>query len=153
RAETYQAESQATAHALKAAAQPNYLGNYKVVNGLLRKFIHDALTGGHEDDMGAWAEPEALRLADIFLGKDPAYPGPKWFSVGLIDEHLAIRGGTDSDDPRKRVGGALIQMLTEIGELAVRIGADKLLNEQWQPAASEIVNRWTDEFLGLPPTI
>lgn len=80
--------------ALDQASKENYLGDPKVVRKLLSDFSTEALRrlDSEMDDEEARIcdDEQAAALADIFLGKNPAYaPMVPWNSSGQIDRWLA----------------------------------------------------------------
>lgn len=138
--------------ALKDASGSNNLADYKVVDGLVRNFIKESMDSIKSiPDENEWYESvvdNALNLADILLGDNPDYIAPKWNHPGWID----VRVGTevDSDDPRERVAGPILDTLKQVMQLAFEISEQKLIAEQWQPAMSELVQTLTKKLMGIP---
>lgn len=137
---------------LKPTGDKGYLGDVKTVNSLLRGFAQRLLTGTFQDDavFGQAVDQSARVLANVFLGKDKQYPGPKWFSPGQIDVHVARRTGIQSKDPVERVAGGLLAMLEELFLLSHRVSEEKLIDEQWQGATGEIIEKYANMLLGIP---
>lgn len=143
--------SEAVARSLKEAKQTGYLGNRGTVAGILRNYAFRILTGKFQDadELATATENGAKLLVPVFLGQDKRYPGPAWFGVGQVDVHVAKWSGTQSDDPTERVAGALVSMISKLLELSERIHKEKLIEEQWQGAVNDILDQYTDMFLGL----
>jgi hypothetical protein len=135
-----------------AVSNPNWLGDYKVVNGLLRQLAHQVLTSdqGDEHQFTQHAEKLCKGVAETLLGKDPKFPGPTWNSPGNIDVYIGRQEGVDSNDPIERVTGGLFNMIGELLTLSGEMGDKFGLNEQWQWQAGQIINTYTSKFMGLP---
>ena len=136
---------------LKRINDPNYLGDFQVVNGLLRTLVGNLLI--HSGDFADAAEFEkaaekaAKSLARIFLGQDKNWQAPAWFSPGQIDVYLGEQEGIASEDPEERVAGAIINMVTDILEVAY---SDAKAPEQWRPVVDQIYREYTFKVMGLP---
>lgn len=136
---------------VERAVAENSLGDFTVVNSLLRTFAHEALTS-QADGADAFAEEldrSSRELAKVFLGQGD-YTASEWNGPGQIDVYLARQEGVESDDPVERVAGALVNMVLDLMQLGESMGSDNALNEQWQPQANQIINDYAHEFMGLP---
>jgi hypothetical protein len=138
--------------AIESTLVPNYLGNAKAVTNLLRSFAARMMMTDFTNGQALVnaVDKAARRLAKVFLGQDPKFPGPKWNTPGQIDTYLAKWCGVDSQDPVERVAGALVDMMTELYQLSSDVEAQKLIKEQWQGAAGAVIKKYTALFLGLP---
>ena len=126
---------------------PGYLGNTRIVGDLLRRFAADVIDTKFEAHE---LTGEIDKLAAIFLGQDPEYPGPNWNSPGQIDAYLASTLNIHETEPRKIVGTAITVMLNELFTLQEEVEQKQLIKEQWIPMANEILLGYTNLFLGLP---
>lgn len=123
----------------------NYLGDIKVVQGLLRAFAGKALAyEGNADEFGDMVGAEAKRLANILLGGDKSYPGPAWFGPGQIDVAVAHQQGIVSENPTERVAGGLIRFVAELLALA------KSNDPDWQAKSGSLVKKAVYLFMGIP---
>jgi hypothetical protein len=93
---------------------------------------------------------EALALAEVFLGKDPRYPGYSWNTPGQIDAYLARKTGHNYAKPEENVAWVLMNYIVELYKLEEKIEEEKLINEQWQPAATGITNHYVYLLMGIP---
>lgn len=68
------AETEAFTIVLRPVLEPGYLGDPKVVFGLLEPFVLTAAQVANAEQPAARLDDERERLADIFAGLDPAHP-------------------------------------------------------------------------------
>ena len=98
--------------AVRSASGDQYLGDWSVVDRLLRELASGVLTRYHEvatgvltpNDASREDQAECMRLAGIFTGKDASYTAVKdWTGAGLAD-HLRQQMGTQIDTSEEDVG-------------------------------------------------
>ena len=144
--------------ALDQASKPNYLGDPEVVGNLLRKY-RDAAVESRKSKM----DPEeriacdhgyALAMADIFLGKMPAYaPMIPWNSPGQIDRWIASelhRPGFEGQTPEHTIANAMACYLNDNFDLAKAL-VQSPKSEEWANAEMEkIDSRYIHLLLGIP---
>ena len=144
--------------ALDQASKPNYLGDPEVVGNLLRKY-RDAAVESRKSKM----DPEerivcdhgyALAMADIFLGKVPAFaPMIPWNSPGQIDRWIASelhRPGFDGQTPEQTVANAMACYLNDFFDLA-NILTHSPKPDNWVNTEMEKIDaRYVHLLLGIP---
>jgi hypothetical protein len=144
--------------ALDQASKKNYLGDPEVVGNLLRKY-RDAAVESRKSKM----DPEeriacdhgyALGMADIFLGKVPAFaPMIPWNSPGQIDRWVASelhRPGFEGQSPEHTIANAMACYLNDNFDLA-KAHVQSLKSEEWANAEMEkIDSRYIHLLLGIP---
>lgn len=91
-------------------SSPVYLGNFHVIDTLVRLFISNAFQC---KDMQR-VYKKATGLSNVLLGLSEHYPGPKWNSIGQINQHLAKRFNISEKDPKKIVTASLIGLLLDV---------------------------------------
>lgn len=133
---------------INEASQSNWLGDYRVVNTLLRKWAKFIIT--HKNSTAELLDKAARKYAKVFLGQNKKYSGSAWFSPGQIDVHVGYRFGVDSVDPEEMVAGALLTMIEPLYDLAKSMKDVNSLPEQWQFQVSDLIQRYSYEFMGLP---
>ena len=136
------------------AVQENYLGNIGVVQYLLRDLAARAIDRYDPDrktqSLAADVE-DCMKLADIFLGKDPAYaPMPSWNVEGQIDRYVSehsemkITGFT----PREVMASVFINFLINMYELYT-YAANGAKPEDWEWQVDAICDDTTNLLLGM----
>jgi hypothetical protein len=144
--------------ALDQASKPNYLGDPEVVGNLLRKY-RDMVVESHKSKM----DPEermacdhgyALGMAEIFLGKVPAYvPMIPWNSPGQIDRWVASelhRPGFEGQTPEQTIANAMLCSINDNFDLAKSL-VQNPHSDDWTNAEMEKINaRYTHLLLGIP---
>ena len=129
-------------------ASQNYLGDIKVVSGLLKDFVNAFLSREFRDDEEAaeyFADsPTTDILTEILLGKDKNFSGPSWFSPGQIDVHVAKLCGYINEEPEQRIAFTLIDLAEGLRGLAEQ------KDPEWQEKSNEILARYTYIFMGIP---
>lgn len=137
---------------LEPLSSTTYLGDSTVVSRLLVQYASNILKRSWKDDndLSKAADQGARIVAKILLGQDKQYSGPAWNSPGQIDRHVSHWCGVESDDPEERVAGGLIALLAELYQLGSAMSKQKLVDEQWQPAAQGVMEKYLGIFMGLP---
>lgn len=133
---------------LELALSKGYLGNFLVIDGILRTFANKVMTSKYVDDDYQEIETKAKEVAEILLGEDKSFPGSKWNSPGQIDAYVGRIEGIDSEDPKERISGALINMVVKLIGLARKVEEQKLTEEQWQSSVRKIFVRYAYLMLG-----
>jgi hypothetical protein len=144
--------------ALDQASKPNYLGDPEVVGNLLRKYrdmaVESRKTKMDPAERMACDHGYALGMAEIFLGKVPAYaPIIPWNLPGQIDRWIASelhRSGFEGETPEQIVANAMLCYLQDNFDLAKsRVQSPK--SEEWANAEMEkIDSRYIHLLLGIP---
>ena len=144
--------------ALDQASKPNYLGDPEVVGNLLRKYRDMAVESRNTildpEERLACDHGYALGMAEIFLGKSPAYaPIIPWNSPGQIDRWIASelhRPGFEGETPEQIVANAMLCYLQDNFDLAKAL-VQSPKTEEWANAEMEKIDtRYVHLFLGIP---
>ena len=144
--------------ALEQSSKPNYLGDPEVVGNLLRKYRDMAVESRNTildpEERLACDHGYALGMAEIFLGKSPAYaPIIPWNSPGQIDRWIASelhRPGFEGQTPEQIVANAMLCYLQDNFDLAKAL-VQSSKSEEWANAEMEKIDaRYVHLFLGIP---
>jgi hypothetical protein len=144
--------------ALEQSSKPNYLGDPEVVGNLLRKYrdmaVESRKTKMDPEERMACDHGYALGMAEIFLGKMPAYaPMIPWNSPGQIDRWIASelhRPGFEGENPEQIVANAMLCYLQDNFDLGKAL-VQSPQSEKWANAEMEkIDSRYVHLFLGIP---
>ena len=142
--------------AIKQGARgKNYLGDQDVIETLLRFHIHNAMekiADSHSEQLQHRAIQEPAReIAAILLGmrKDNYVGVVGWNSPGSIDAFLAKWCGSSENEPRRRIEHAMVNMFSELLDVAEQANIPGILEEQvaWQVDA--IVEKYALLCLGV----
>lgn len=144
--------------ALDQASKPDYLGDPDVVGNLLHKYRDAAVESRNTkldpEERMACDHGYALGMADIFLGKVPAYaPIIPWNSPGQIDRWIASelhRPGFEGETPEQIVANAMLCYLQDNFDLAKAL-VQSPKSDDWTNAEMEkIDSRYVCLLLGIP---
>lgn len=138
--------------ALQHSSSGGYLGDPAVVGSLLRTYASRVLTTKYasDDAFAKDVDSGARALARVFLGQDPRFPGPPWFSPGQIDVYVGKWSGTDSADPEERVAGGVLDLVKELAVLGNAVSEHKMLEANWKWQADEVLGRYVKMMMGMP---
>lgn len=137
---------------LAKVAHEGFLGDYKVVQSLLRQWAFSILTSDHSDEKAVLKniDESARKLAQVFLGADPRYPGNPWNSPGQIDVYVSDQARIESDSPEERIAGALLKMIKLLYDVQLEVNKGELVHEQWEVAVDGIFEKYAHMMLGIP---
>lgn len=151
--------ARATAAALREAAHPGYLGDLKVVDGVLRDlaqaYVERVRLALEQPDPSAAAHAgvqrdidEATRVWRIFTGQDPAFRPTRLHSREAMDAHvLRHHAGADRQAPTLM---AVVDFMTAIGAAAMHSdGQEANAEAQIEDAFAT----YTRLFAGLPSAL
>jgi len=131
-----------------------YLGDDNVIRGLLALVAHEAMqlssSRGPADPVAA-IEKSARACARVFLGQDSRYvPVPKWNeSQGGLVPFLKTWCGREEDNAEDVVAGSILEMVSELLDVAELADQPESLDEDWQWQVTDIIERYTKLFLGV----
>ena len=144
--------------ALDQAAKENYLGDPKVVSKLLSDFSADALqrraSAMGVEEANICDQGHALALADIFLGKVPAFaPMIPWNSPGHIDKWLANElylFEIARETAELTVANAMVCYLDQVYAIEKDM-AQSPLSDEWRNTEMNKNNvHYTNLLIGIP---
>ena len=144
--------------ALDQASKPNYLGDPEVVGNLLRKYRDMAVESRNTildpEERLACDHGYALGMAEIFLGKSPAYaPIIPWNSPGQIDRWIASelhRPGFEGETPEQIVANAMLCYLQDNFDLGKALVQSPKSEKSANAEMEKIDARYTCLLLGIP---
>ena len=131
----------------------NYLGDYEVVNSMLRmeadEFIKRQRTGRNKERV---AEVCAAKLVKILMGRDRRYEEvAKWNKPGGIDRFLKKWVGSSETKPRLIMKHAAVVFLSELMDVILLAGRPRATYRDIKPALDDFFKRWTNLIIGIPP--
>ena len=128
-----------------------YIDSRPAVSKLVRMAVKDFIesSGGQEDSN---FEELADNLAASLIGENKNFKGnERWNTPGGLDVFLKETFGSSETEPKQIVKNAVLNLFEEIIDLFEEVGADRMMEEQWVPAANQILEKYVDLFVGIAP--
>ncbi len=138
------------ARSVQQAGKSNYLGDYQVLDSLLRVAVSNVMYDRQMPTFLQAVKKESVRLADILLGEDSDFqPLHNWNSPGHIDIFCAKWLGSDEATAEARMQHSILKFFTELEGLGQYAGTDGVLPEQYQFQVNAILQKYVYLFLGV----
>ena len=134
-----------------------YLGDPDVVDGLLRRFVYDAIrvirSEGKPEQKLRRVSRRASRLARVFLGKNNTDHTLQrgWNREGVIDVFVAKWCGSSETNATARIEHGLLNLVNDVMELADYAGDRSVLPEQWEWQLDAVMEKYVQIFMGVSP--
>jgi ADP-ribose pyrophosphatase YjhB (NUDIX family) len=149
---------------IKAKGSKPHLGDIDVVSGLVREFIKGVCDRVADANMGVMTGAQAaaqdqkacVRLAVIFLGKDPDYEGVgQWTDGGglssfMLKELSHVYSSAGSQEQRDKIVADVAAWTVKFSYEAVTVHANDAEPDDLQDALVKLADDLTNFLMGLP---
>lgn len=134
--------------------EPNYLGDKKVVESILRLAAFEAFSALPEAVENNTVEEMLMRVGmdrmPAFFGVDGHKEVRGFNEPGGVDVFVAKWCGVDSDKPTERLVGGFLAMMSDLLEIE-KESQEGALPEQCQWQVDAIIERYAMIFMGISP--
>lgn len=142
---------------IQSAQGPNYLGDPKVVGGILRHFLTRWIAYRECDPsipaIHNWLYLETEDWAKVFLGQSPEYTAmPGWNTPGKIDHYIKTELHIDGDFPDLVIKIYLASFIARFVSIESLPTSGPDPEGELKAAVGELIREATNELMGVKAT-